>query len=158
MENSSNLDMILKEFPGAGRDALIPVLQRIQDEFGYLSEDTLNKIASYLKLSPTKVYGLATFYNQFRFSPKGRYHIKVCDGTGCHLEGSGVLLKEIEKLLGIIDGQTTRDGQFSLEVLSCIGACNSGPVISINENYYTHLTKDKLKDIIINFRSSVPSK
>ncbi|MBE0655935.1 MAG: NAD(P)H-dependent oxidoreductase subunit E, partial [Bacteroidales bacterium] len=112
MKNTASFETLLKEFPGAGRDSLIPVLQRIQDEFGYLSEESVNMIAMYLKLPASKVYGLATFYNQFRFIPRGKYHIKVCDGTSCHLEGSGLILKEMEKLLGINDGETTRDGLF----------------------------------------------
>lgn len=154
MKNTASFETLLKEFPGAGRDSLIPVLQRIQDEFGYLSEESVNMIAMYLKLPASKVYGLATFYNQFRFIPRGKYHIKVCDGTSCHLEGSGLILKEMEKLLGINDGDTTRDGLFSLEALSCIGACNSGPVISVNDEYFTHITKEKLKDIITSFREA----
>jgi NADH-quinone oxidoreductase subunit E len=154
MKNTASFETLLKEFPGAGRDSLIPVLQRIQDEFGYLSEESVNMIAKYLKLPASKVYGMATFYNQFRFIPRGKYHIKVCDGTSCHLEGAGTILKEMKKLLGISDGETTRDGFFSLEVLSCIGACNSGPVISVNDEYFTHLTREKLKGIITSLRET----
>src|SRR6056297_3040210 len=105
MEKTRRINSILKEFPNINRDSLIPILQKIQDEYGYLSEESINAIGKYLDLPTIKVYGLATFYNQFRFTPPGKYHIRVCDGTGCHLEGSGKTLKEIEKILNIEDGE-----------------------------------------------------
>jgi NADH-quinone oxidoreductase subunit E len=152
MENTERIRSILKEFPNISRDSLIPILQKVQDDFGYLSEESVSVIGKYLNLPASKVYGLATFYNQFRFTPPGKYHIRVCDGTGCHLEGSGFLLKELEKSLGISDGETSRDGMFSLEVLSCIGACGHAPVISINGSYYSKLNKKKLNEIIDTIR------
>jgi NADH-quinone oxidoreductase subunit E len=152
MEKPGDIDIILKDFPNINRDSLIPILQKIQDEYGYLSEESIGQIGRYLDLPATKVYGLATFYNQFRFTPPGKYHIKVCDGTGCHLEGSGKLLKEIEKLLKIDDGETSRDGIFSLEVLSCIGACGHAPVISVNGEYHCRLDKTALKELIQSLR------
>lgn len=142
------LEDILSRFPNISRDALIPILQEVQDEYGYLSEESIREISSFLSLPDSKVYGLATFYNQFRFSPPGRFHIQLCHGTACHLEGSVNLLKEIGKLLNIKDGETTRDGLFSLEVLSCIGACGQAPVMCINGRYFNKVDKNKLKDII----------
>ncbi len=152
MENTRNINSILKEFPNINRDSLIPILQKVQDEYGYLSEESINQIGKYLDLPTIKVYGLATFYNQFRFTPPGKYHLRVCDGTACHLEGSGKILKEIEKLLDIKDGETSRDGLFSLEVLSCIGACGYAPVISINGQYYSKMDKKSLKELINSLR------
>jgi len=152
MENTERIRSILKEFPNISRDSLIPILQKVQDDFGYLSEESVRVIGKYLNLPASKVYGLATFYNQFRFTPPGKYHIRVCDGTGCHLEGSGFILKELEKSLGIFDGETSRDGLFSLEVLSCIGACGHAPVISINGTYYSKLSKKRLNEIIAAIR------
>lgn len=148
MEKVSDIDLILKEFPNINRDSLIPILQKIQSEYGYLSEESISKIGRYLDLPATKVYGLATFYNQFRFTPPGKYHIRVCDGTGCHMEGSGVNIKEIKKMLGISDGETSRDGLFSLEILSCIGACGFSPVISVNGEYHRKMNKKSLKELI----------
>ncbi len=148
-----NIDDLLKKFPDLSRDNLIPVMQATQDEFGYLSEDSLKKIATTLKLPASKVYGLATFYNQFRFTPPGKYHIRICHGTGCHMSGAGLILKDIQKITGIQDGETDRAGLFSLEVLSCIGACGEAPVISINGKYYDRLTKEKLKSILQNCRT-----
>ncbi len=145
----TDIHKLLVRLPELGRDKLIPLLQDIQDEFGYLSEESVNAVSEHLGLPAGKIYGLATFYNQFRFSPKGRYHICICHGTGCHLEGAGNLIREIQKLLQIGDGETTRDGKFSLEVLSCIGACGQAPVISVNGQYFDRVDKKKLKDIIL---------
>ncbi len=152
IEKSAELESILKEFPSIKRDSLIPMLQKVQAEFGYLSEESIAEISRSLNLPASKVYGLATFYNQFRFTPPGKYHLKICDGTSCHLEGSGSVIREIEKSLGISDGETSRDGLFSLEVLSCIGACGEGPVISVNETYYSKVDKSKIKEIISSIR------
>lgn len=145
-------DEILKKFPGLGRDNLIPILQATMEAYGFLSEESVRKIAEALNLPASKVYGLSTFYNQFHFAPPGKYHIKVCNGTTCHMSESGLLVKEIEKQLGIRDGETSRDGLFSLEMLSCIGACGHAPVISVNGKYYDRLTRGKLKNLIQSFR------
>lgn len=148
------IDDLLKEFPDLGRDNLIPILQATQDEFGYLSEESLKKISAAVKLPASKIYGLSTFYNQFRFSPPGKFHIRVCNGTTCHMNESGQILKEIQKILGIKDGETSRDGFFSLEVLSCIGACGQSPVISINGKYFEQVSKEKLKILLQNYRKT----
>jgi len=142
------MDDLLKKFPDLCRDNLIPILQATQDEYGYLSEDSIKMIAGALKLPASKIYGLSTFYNQFRFVSPGKYHIRVCHGTTCHMNDAGLLLREIEKLLKIHDGETSRDGLFSLEVLSCIGACGQAPVISINGKYYDGMTNEKLKRVL----------
>jgi NADH-quinone oxidoreductase subunit E len=144
----SEIIKLLGRFPDLGRDKLIPVLQEIQDEFGYLSEETVNELSVQLSLPASKIYGLATFYNQFRFAPPGKFHIRVCHGTGCHIEGSGEIIREIGKILKICDGETTRDGIFSLEVQSCIGACGQAPVMAVNDEYYDKVDKKRLKEII----------
>ena len=142
------IQALLLKFPDLSRDKLIPVLQEIQDQFGYLSEESVNELSVHLKLPAAKIYGLATFYNQFRFSPPGKYHIRICHGTGCHLEGAGTLIREVEKLLKIGDGETSRDGMFSLEVLSCIGACGQAPVISVNETFYDRVDVKGIRAVI----------
>ncbi len=152
------LEEVLLRFPNVNRDTLIPILQEVQDEYGYLSEESIEQIASYLRLPASKVYGLATFYNQFRFSQPGRWHIQVCHGTGCHLEGSSVLIREIKKILKIKEGETTRDGLFSLEVLSCIGACGHAPVICINGKYYDKVGSKRLKEIIKSYQETYGQK
>jgi iron-hydrogenase subunit gamma len=147
-DDTARIDMILKRFPQIKRNALIPLLQAVQDEFGYISEEAISRIGAHLQLPTSKVYGLATFYNQFSFSQRGYYHVMLCNGTSCHMAGAGELLSEITKLLNIEDGQTTRDGLFSLEVQSCIGACGQSPVISVNDEYYSGVTVKKIREII----------
>jgi len=144
---------ILKEFAGAGKDALIPILQKIQDEEGYLSEDSIREVGARLGQPASKVFGVATFYNQFRFEPRGRYHIQVCRGTACHVLGSSTVQEELEKQLKVRPGQTTRDGLFSLEVVACIGACGLAPVICVNGEFHAKVTKETLKEIIADYRN-----
>lgn len=139
---------ILDQFPHVTRDVLIPMLQAVQDDVGFLSEEAIEKIGIHLNLPTSKIYGLATFYNQFRFSPTGKYHIQVCNGSACHLDHSVAILKELHKHLGIGDGEITRDGMFSLEVLACIGACGQSPVIAISGVYYPKVKSRMIKDIL----------
>jgi len=143
---------LLKKFPNINRDALIPMLQEVQDTFGYIPEEAIIKIGEYLDLPESKIFGLATFYNQFRFSPKGKYHICLCNGTACHMEGSQMIYEELKKRLKIGDGETTRDGLFSIEILSCIGACGHAPVMSVNNKYYRNVKKEEIKEIIESYR------
>ncbi len=139
---------LLEKYPDLNRDCLIPILQDVQDIKGYISEDSIKQVSEYLGLPMSKIYGLATFYNQFRFSPPGKYHIQICHGTSCHMKGGGRLLKEIRKLLQIDDGEVSRDRLFSLEVLSCIGACGQSPVVCINGEYFSRVDGKKLQEII----------
>ena len=148
MDESAHIDKIFERFPQVNRSALIPLLQAFQDEFGFISETAIARIGGYLSLPTSKVYGLATFYNQFSFTPRGEYHITLCDGTSCHMDGSGELLGEISKLLEIGDGETTRDRLFSLEVQSCIGACGQSPVMAVNGKYYSGVTIKEVREII----------
>lgn len=134
------------------RDKLIPILQEVQEKEGFLSRDSIVKISEQLNLSESKVYGVASFYNQFRFQPRGRYEIQVCRGTACHVQGSATILEILEGELGVKHGETTRDGLFSLEVVACIGACGLAPVISINGEFFAKVTADKIKNILNEFR------
>jgi NADH-quinone oxidoreductase subunit E len=148
MTETTQINEILERFPQIKRNALIPLLQAIQDEFGYISETAVARIGEHLSLPASKVYGLATFYNQFTFSPRGEHHITLCNGSSCHMGGSGELLAEITKMLEIKDGQTTRDRLFSLEVQSCIGACGQSPVMAINGKYYSGVGVKEVRAII----------
>ncbi|NMC61697.1 MAG: NADH-quinone oxidoreductase subunit NuoE [SAR324 cluster bacterium] len=152
MAITPEIDHILSKHPGAKRDSLIPILQEVQDNCGYLSEEAVIKIGQFLNLPPSKVYGVATFYNQFRFQPQGKYHIQICRGTACHVKGSATLLSALKRELKIDAGQTSRDGLFSLEVVACIGACGLAPVICMNGEFYAKLTPDKLQDILAECR------
>lgn len=147
------IDDILKKYDGAGRDKLIPLLQDVQEAQGYLSRDAVAAIGKQLNLPASKIYGVATFYNQFRFQPHGKYHVQVCRGTACHVKGSAGVLEAIKRVLGVEAGQTTRDGQFSLEVVACIGACGLAPVISVNGNFHAKLTPDLAVKVLNEYRA-----
>ena len=142
------IERILQKHSFARRDSLIPILQEIQDEVGYLSEEALVMVGKHLKMPTSKIYGLATFFNQFRFQPKGKYHIQVCHGTSCHVNGAVSLIDLLEKQLKIKSGQTTKNGLFSLEVITCMGACAQSPTISINGKFHSILTPEKLMEIL----------
>ncbi len=139
---------ILNKHPDASRDALIPILQEVQDAEGYLSKDTMMQIGKALNLPVSKIYGVATFYNQFRFSPVGKYHIQICRGTACHVKGSSKILSALTHELNVEPGETTRDGLFSLEVVACIGACGLAPVISINGEFFADMSPEKVRKLI----------
>ena len=148
---SQVVDQILSN-SSKGRDNLIPILQKIQEKEGFLSENAIEKVGISLKLPTSKIFGVATFYNQFRFEPKGKYHVQVCRGTACHVLGSSTVLDEIQKHLKIKSDQTTKDGLFSLEVVACIGACGLAPVIAINGEFYAKVTPQSIKEIVDNYR------
>lgn len=157
-KDTLTLDQIIQRFPQIKRNALIPLLQAVQNEFGYISEEAIESIGAHLSLPSSKVYGLATFYNQFSFTPRGVYHILLCRGTACHLSGSAELMTEIRKLLEIGDGETTRDGLFSLEVQYCMGACGQSPVMAINGKYYPGVGVKEVRNIIRQYREDASRK
>jgi len=145
---SQTIDEIIRKYLNTQRDSLIPILQEIQEELGYLSEEAIIKVGEYLKLPSSKIYSVATFYDQFRFEPKGKFNIRICRGTACHVAGSESVLREVERQLKISAGQTTRDGMFSIEVVNCIGACGIAPVIAINGDFYNKITPANIREII----------
>lgn len=145
-------EQVLTRYPGAGRDKLIPILQEVQEADGYISREAVALIGRHLGVPASKIYGVATFYNQFRFTPKGRYHIMVCRGTACHVKGSADILERLERALGITAGQTSRDGRFSIEVVACIGACGLAPVICVNGEYHGKLTGDAVERIVKSYQ------
>jgi len=150
----SRIEAIIEKHPGAGRETLIPVLQEVQASEGYLSRDAVITVGRHLKLPASKIYGVATFYNQFRFEPQGKYHVQVCRGTACHVKGSAAVMARLQRELGIKPDQTTRDGLFSLEVVACIGACGLAPVISINGNFHANLVSDDIPGILDSYRNA----
>ena len=147
MENAT-VEKVMQRYPKAGRDSLIPILQAVQEEQGFLSEDAVVSISRHLRIPASKVFGVATFYNQFRFQPKGKYHVMVCRGTACHVKGSLKGLEMVTKLLKVEPGKTTRDKLFSLEVVAYMGACGLAPVVNVNGQFYAKVTPMKLQRII----------
>ncbi len=132
---------------------VIPIMQDIQKEYRYLPEDALCYIASKLKISEAKVYGVATFYENFSLEPKGKYIIKVCDGTACHVRKSVPILEEFRKILGVTEeSPTSKDGLFTVETVSCLGACGLAPVCTVNDVVNPAMTPEKARNIIENIR------
>ncbi len=128
-------------------EELIPLLQVIQNEIGYLSEETMAHIAQFAGVALSKVYGVATFYAQFRFKPKGETHILLCRGTACHVKGAPRIQEEIENQLGLKEGQTSDDQKFSLENVACIGACSLAPCVMVNDKVEANLTPMKVEKL-----------
>lgn len=151
----ASLDEIINRYKIGSRESLLPLLQDIQLEFGYLNEEAILKVGQHIKLPSSKVYGIATFYDQFRFVQKGKFHIKVCRGTSCHMHGSSGILREVERVLNIKEGQTSRDGRFSLEAVSCMGACGSAPVMNINGEFKTAIAIPDIALIIDHYKSTI---
>lgn len=147
----TEIQTILNKYP-EGRDNLIPILQAIQSQKGFLSKESIIEVGQHLKIPTSKIFGVATFYNQFRFEPYGKYHIQICRGTACHVLGSKTVLEELEKNLKVKAGQTTRDGLFSIEVVACIGACGLAPVITVNGEFHAKVTAQSIKEIIEEYK------
>ena len=147
--NFKKIDEIITSL-GAEKSHLIAILQKVQETFRYLPEDAMTYIGTKIEgLSPATVYGVATFYAQFSLEPKGKYEIRVCDGTACHVRGSMPVLNAVKAKLKFPEGKTTtEDGLFSLETVSCLGACGLAPVMVVNEKVYPQMTSDAVKVII----------
>jgi NADH-quinone oxidoreductase subunit E len=143
----TDLDNILDQFNREKSD-LIPALQAVQAKFGYLPEEAMRQTAHRLKLSESAVFGVATFYSQFRLEPSARHAIKVCSGTACHVRGKEAILNELEKQLNIRPGETTRDLEYSLEVVACLGSCAIGPIMVVDETIYGYITPAKVSEIL----------
>ena len=143
----ARVDEVLAGYKGEKAE-LIPILQQVQQVFGYLPEEAMSRIAAFTRVPEPTVYGVATFYAQFKFNPVGRNVIRVCRGTGCYVKGAPRLLDEIEKLLGIKDGQTTPDMEYTLETVACFGSCALAPVMVVNDRVYGNVAVDKIKEIL----------
>ena len=132
---------------GGKRDELIPILQEAQGQFRYLPLEVMLEIAKFLHMPESAVYGVSTFYAQFKFSPGGRRLVKVCRGTACHVRGGAQVLGEIERRLGIKPGETTEDMEYTLETVACIGACALAPTMTIDKETYGQVTTKKVAEI-----------
>ena len=148
------VDEIINSY-GAKKSYLIAILQKVQEEFRYLPIEALTYIGTKVEdVSPATVYGVATFYAQFSLQPKGKYEIKVCDGTACHVRGSMPVLNAIKQYIKLKDGAfTSEDGMFSVETVSCLGACGLAPVMTINDKVYPKMTSDAVKIVIDTIRN-----
>jgi NADH-quinone oxidoreductase subunit E len=143
MQQCDCLNEIFSSYEGR-EEEVIPMLQQVQQKFGYLPEDAMFEVARFTGVPESGVYAVATFYAQFRFTPIGRTHVVVCRGTACHVRGAPRILDELEKQLGIEAGETTDDLEYSLETVACIGACGLSPCITMNQKVEAKLTPKKV--------------
>jgi NADH:ubiquinone oxidoreductase subunit E len=130
------------------RQELIPILQETQEHFRYLPAAAMREIARYLNMSLNAVYGVSTFYSQFKLTPLGKKIIRICRGTACHVRGAGKVLAEVEKQLGIKAGETTDDMEYTLETVACIGACALSPTMTIDKETYGKMTPKKVVEVL----------
>jgi len=147
LSTKEQLDDILSNYTRDASD-LIPILQAAQERFGYLPEEIMAGIAQFLKLAPSAVYGVSTFYAQFKLTPTGRRTVKVCRGTACHVRGAERILQEIEKQLNIKPGETTEDLEYSLETIACFGSCALAPVTVVDKTVHGRVTPQKVAQIL----------
>jgi NADH-quinone oxidoreductase subunit E len=153
-EEKSLLENITPELVKIGKDRskLIPILQLIQEKLAYLPGEAIHMVADHLSISPSEVYGVATFYNQFRFNPPGRNPVKVCLGTACHVKGGDIILENFERKLDIKEGQTTPDREFSIERVACVGCCALAPVTVVGETVHGHMQPSKVEGLVLRAR------
>lgn len=146
-----DIESILEQYPRE-MSSLIPILQDTQEQYGYLPRDAIESIGEYLELPESKIYGVATFYAQFRFEPQGEHVVRICHGTACHVKGSEGITDAVEDTLDIDTGETTDDGMFTLERVACLGCCSLGPVIMVDDTAHGNLTREKAKEVIEKYR------
>jgi NADH-quinone oxidoreductase subunit E len=145
------LSPVLAPYRGQ-KGALIPVLQKVQEELGYLPEEAISEIAKFLGLSESGIYGVASFYAQFRFERQGEHRVKVCQGTACYVRGGRRILETVEQELGIQPGGTTEDYRFSLERVACFGACALSPVTVIDNTVYAKMTTVRVRKLLAEYQ------
>ena len=134
------------------RNHLIPILQMIQERHRYLPPGAIRMVAEHLGIAACEVYGVATFYNQFRFNPPGNHPIQVCLGTACHVRGGDIILESFERKLGIHDGETTTDREFSIERVACVGCCALAPVAVVDKTVHGHMAPSKVEGLLLGFQ------
>jgi len=132
--------------------SVIPLLQLVQESEGYIPPEAVRAIARYTGVPAAQIYGVATFYAQFRFQPRGKHVIRLCQGTACHVQGADALLEHLKEKLGVEEGGTTADGLFTLEVVRCLGCCSLAPVMMIDENTYGRLTRRTVDKVLAEYR------
>lgn len=131
---------------------LIHILHRIQKQFGYIPTQAITQISKQLKISESEIFGVLTFYKAFTLEPRGKHSVTLCMGTACHVRGGVQIVDELERKLNIKVGQTTPDGEFTLETVNCLGCCAIGPVVVVDEKYYSHITVKKVDNILKKYK------
>ncbi|MHC4742976.1 MAG: NADH-quinone oxidoreductase subunit NuoE [Planctomycetota bacterium] len=146
------LDEILASMPDAGGDDLVPILQRVQEAYGYLPQSILTAVSERTGVAASQIYGVATFYEQFHLEPRGRHTIKCCSGTACHVRGGPSIVEAITHAIGVEPGETTEDMCFTFETVACLGTCFLAPVIMVNNDYYGNLSSRQIKKILEKYK------
>ena len=148
--STADYEQVLSRFHG-DEGELIPILQGIQGNLGFISEDAVREVSHFLRISENHIFGVASFYSQFRFSAPGRNSIKVCLGTACHVRGGEILAHQLERELGILPGQTTADQRYDLQRVACLGCCALAPVVAINNDIYSRMNVMRLKKTLTEY-------
>jgi NADH-quinone oxidoreductase subunit E len=147
LNSRDDISAIRREFKGE-REDLIPVLQRLQEQDGYLRPDAIRSISRWMKVSENEIFGVATFYAQFRFHPPGEHHIKICLGTACHVRGGQEILAMTQVRLNVKPGETTADGKYDLERVACLGCCALAPVVAFDDKFHSQMSVLKVQRLL----------
>ena len=150
--DTSKAKALIEKYRGK-KGSLIPLLQEVQGLYGFVPAEVIELIARELDVFPARIYGVVTFYTQFRLDPPGKHTIRVCQGTACHVMGGKDILDFLTRELGISDGQTTKDGLFSLERVACLGCCGMAPVVQVDEEFFGNVTVQRMDEIVKEYRS-----
>lgn len=137
---------------GKDQRELIHILRKVQKEFGYIPAQAISQISKQLRISESEIFGVLTFYKAFTLEPRGKHSVTVCMGTACHVRGGVQIVDELKRKLNIEVGQTTPDGVFTLETVNCLGCCAIGPVVVVDEKYYSHISVKKVDDILKEYK------
>ena len=148
MKKNKRIDLIINE----NKDSMLSILQEVQKTDGYLSAFNLEYIAKKMDMSVEEVYSIANFYNQFKFKPVGKYVISICLGTACYVKGANDIVDEITEILRIKNGECTSDNLFSLDTTRCLGCCSLAPVLKINDDIYSYVKRNQIKDILSKYK------
>lgn len=148
---SNQLGEVFKEYKGK-QGVVISLLQKVQDRLGYLSKEAIREVAKFCRMSENEIFGIASFYAQFRFIPRGKHIVKVCLGTACHVRGGEQIIESAERTLGIERGSTTKDYKFSLERVACFGSCALAPVIVVDKTVFSKMNQSKVKKVLNQFQ------
>jgi len=152
--DTDKIQKIVHRYKGK-KGTLIPLMQEIQKAFGYVPKDSINLIAKTMDMYPAEIYGVLTFYTQFYLTPRGKHTIKVCQGTACHVMGGKEILDYLSDKLSIKDGETTKDGVFSLERVACLGCCGMAPVVQVDDDFYGNCTIQMMDEMLEKYKKEV---
>jgi len=142
---------IMRKYAAGDKSNLIAVLQDVQKKEGYITPEAVENISGYFRLSRSQIYGVASFYSQFKFNPPGRNSIKICLGTACHVQGGDFLLNALKSEIGISQNETTEDGRFDLERVACLGCCALAPVVMVNDAIFSNMSVVKMKELLARY-------